>query len=76
MFSKDGITKINPNLHQLNPLSCWQDDTYNDMDIVTGTCLNEIEDLSHIKNLPTFFQIPKGKKLVIPGWIEHSILII
>lgn len=72
MFSKDGITKINPNLHQLNPLSCWQDDTYNDMDIVTGTCLNEIEDLSHIKNLPTFFQIPKGKKLVIPEWMDRT----
>lgn len=72
IFSKDGITKINPNLYQLNPLSCWQDNTDTDMDIVTGTCFNEIEDLSHITVLPTFFQIPKGKKLVIPEWMDRT----
>lgn len=72
IFSKDGITKINPNLYQLNPLSCWQDDTDTDMDIVTGTCFNEIEDLSHITVLPTFFQIPKGKKIIIPEWMDRT----
>lgn len=72
IFSKDGITKINPNLYQLNPLSCWQDDTNRNMDIVTGTCFNEIEDLSNITVLPTFFQIPKGKKLVIPEWMDRT----
>lgn len=72
IFSKDGITKINPNLYQLNPLSCWQDNTDTDMDIVTGTCFNEIEDLSHITVLPTFFQIPKGKKIIIPEWMDRT----
>lgn len=72
IFSKDGITKINPNLYQLNPLSCWQDDTNRNMDIVTGTCFNEIEDLSNITVLPNFFQIPKGKKLVIPEWMDRT----
>lgn len=72
IFSKDGITKINPNLYQLNPLSCWQDGTDTDMDIVTGTCFNEIEDLSHITVLPTFFQIPKGKKIIIPEWMDRT----
>lgn len=72
IFSKDGITKINPNLYQLNPLSCWQDDSDTDMDIVTGTCFNEIEDLSHITVLPTFFQIPKGKKIIIPEWMDRT----
>lgn len=72
IFSKDGITKINPNLYQLNPLSSWQDDTDTDMDIVTGTCFNEIEDLSHITVLPTFFQIPKGKKIIIPEWMDRT----
>lgn len=72
IFSKDGITKINPNLYQLNPLSNWQDDTDADMDIVTGTCFNEIEDLSHITVLPTFFQIPKGKKIIIPEWMDRT----
>lgn len=72
IFSKDGITKINPNLYQLNPLSCWQDATDADMDIVTGTCFNEIEDLSHITVLPTFFQIPKDKKIIIPEWMDRT----
>lgn len=72
IFSKDGITKINPNLYQLNPLSVWQDDKDTDMDIVTGTCFNEIEDLSHITVLPTFFQIPKGKKIIIPEWMDRT----
>lgn len=72
IFSKDSITKINPNLYQLNPLSVWQDDTDTDMDIVTGTCFNEIEDLSHITVLPTFFQIPKGKKIIIPEWMDRT----
>lgn len=72
IFSKDSITKINPNLHQLNPLSVWQDDTDTDMDIVTGACFNEIEDLSHITVLPTFFQIPKGKKIIIPEWMDRT----
>lgn len=72
IFSKDGITKINPNLYQLNPLSCWQDYTDTDMDIVTGTCFNEIEDLSHITVLPVFFQIPKGKKIIIPEWMDRT----
>lgn len=72
IFSKDGITKINPNLYQLNPLSFWQDATDTDMDIVTGTCFNEIEDLSHITVLPTFFQIPKGKKIIIPEWMDRT----
>ena len=72
IFSKDGITKINPNLYWLNPLSCWQDDKDTDMDIVTGTCFNEIEDLSHITVLPTFFQIPKGKKIIIPEWMDRT----
>ena len=72
IFSKDGITKINPNLYQLNPLSVWQDGTDTDMDIVTGTCFNEIEDLSHITVLPTFFQIPKGKKIIIPEWMDRT----
>lgn len=72
IFSKDGITKINPNLYQLNPLSIWQNDTYTDMDIVTGTCFNEIEDLSHITVLPNFFQIPKGKKIIIPEWMDRT----
>lgn len=72
IFSKDGITKINPNLYQLNPLSCWQDNTDTDMDIVTGTCFNEIEDLSHITVLPTFLEIPKGQKLVIPEWMDRT----
>lgn len=72
IFSKDSITKINPNLYQLNPLSGWQDDTDTDMDIVTGTCFNEIEDLSHITVLPTFFQIPKGKKIIIPEWMDRT----
>lgn len=72
IFSKDSITKINPNLYQLNPLSFWQDDTDTDMDIVTGTCFNEIEDLSHITVLPTFFQIPKGKKIIIPEWMDRT----
>lgn len=72
IFSKDGITKINPNLYYLNPLSCWQDDTDTDMDIVTGTCFNEIEDLSHITSLPSFFQIPKGKKIIIPEWMDRT----
>ena len=72
IFSKDGITKINPNLYNLNPLSCWQDDTDTDMDIVTGTCFNEIEDLSHITEIPNFFQIPKGKKIIIPEWMDRT----
>lgn len=72
IFSKDGITKINPNLYQLNPLSCWQDHPDTDMDIVIGTCFNEIEDLSHITELPTFFQIPKGKKIIIPEWMDRA----
>lgn len=72
IFSKDSITKINPNLYQLSPLSIWQDDTDTDMDIVTGTCFNEIEDLSHITVLPTFFQIPKGKKIIIPEWMDRT----
>lgn len=72
IFSKDGITKINPNLYQLNPLSGWQDNPDTDMDIVTGTCFNEIEDLSHITTLPTFFQIPKGKKIIIPEWMDRT----
>lgn len=72
IFSKDGITKINPNLYNLNPLSCWQDDTDTDMDIVTGTCFNEIEDLSHITEIPSFFQIPKGKKIIIPEWMDRT----
>lgn len=72
IFSKDSITKINPNLYRLNPLSIWQDDPDADMDIVTGTCFNEIEDLSHITVLPTFFQIPKGKKIIIPEWMDRT----
>lgn len=72
IFSKDSITKINPNLYQLDSLSVWQDDTDTDMDIVTGTCFNEIEDLSHITVLPTFFQIPKGKKIIIPEWMDRT----
>lgn len=72
MFSKDSITKINPNLYQLDSLSVWQDDTDTDMDIVTGTCFNEIEDLSHITVLPNFFQIPKGKKIIIPEWMDRT----
>jgi hypothetical protein len=72
IFSKDSITKINPNLYQLDPLSVSQDDTDTDMDIVTGTCFNEIEDLSHITVLPTFFQIPKGKKIIIPEWMDRT----
>lgn len=72
IFSKDGITKINPNLYQLNPLSSSQDGTDTDMDIVTGTCFNEIEDLSHITVLPIFFQIPKGKKIIIPEWMDRA----
>lgn len=72
VFSKDSITKINPKIYQLNPLNDWMDDTASDMDIVMGTCFNEIEDLSNITVLPTFFEIPKGQKLVIPEWMDRT----
>lgn len=67
-------TTINPKITNMQIGSCWSDDTVpsTNYEYASLPMFNNVADLSNIRTIGNYYQVPKGKKLVIQDWMDRA----
>lgn len=67
-------TTINPKITNMQIGSCWCDDTVpsTNYEYASLPMFNNVADLSNIRTIGIYYQVPKGKKLVIQDWMDRA----
>lgn len=68
------VQDINPTMTIFQIGSCWSDDTVSSSypEYAFNPCLNNVNDLSKVKTIGNYFQVPKGKATIIPDWMDRA----